>query len=147
MNLARLLLTICLGLGICLGSVQASHEVVLVASSNSPVDELSSLQLRKIFLGYNVKHDGENIKGLRNTTDSSLNKIFLQTVVAMSEKAYDRRQLSQALRQGIPRVSEFGDMEKLVSALSEDPFAVSYMGKEEADRMPGIRIIRVLWDR
>ena len=91
----------------------AQHEVVLVAPSTSPLQDLDSLQLRKIYLGFNVTHDGHNIRGLRNTADSKLDQIFLQTVVAMSEKAYLRRQLSLTLQQGIPLVDEYDDSEKL----------------------------------
>lgn len=145
MTLVRLCLLFCMGTGLCMTDAFAEHQVVLVASSKSPLSELSSVELRKIFLGFNVKHEGHTVKGIRNTADERLNQIFLQTVVAMSEKAYIRRQLSQTLRQGIPHVAELKDPHKLMEALSSNPHSVTYMWKEDALRMPDVKIIKMLW--
>ena len=145
MSLVRRFLLVFIGVSLCMNAALARHQVVLVASADSPVHELSSLQVRKIFLGFNVKYDGKFIKGLRNTADSDLNKIFLQNVVAMSEKAYARRQLSLTLRQGIPRVSEYTDIEKLLKVLSKNPYGISYMWDEDAVDNPDLKVIRVLW--
>jgi len=146
MKIARLLLLVCMSFYLCLYAAHASHQVVLVAASDSPLSELDSLQLRKIYLGFGVKSDGYAITAYRNTADEDLNRIFLQTVVAMSEKAYARRQLFLVLRQGVPRVAEFEDSEKLVAALRKNPYSVSYMWKEDALASSDVKILRVLWD-
>lgn len=147
MSLTRSILICCIGFCLCINVAVAQHQVVLVASSTSPLHELNSIQLRKIYLGFSVQHDGKTIRGLRNTTDNNLNKIFLQTVVAMSEKAYTRRQLAQTLRQGIPRVAEYDESEKLLAALSKNQYSITYMWMEDAKRMPDVKVLRVLWDK
>ena len=103
MSLVRAILLCCMGLMLCMEVVAADREVVLVAASTSPLHNLDSLELRKIYLGFIVKRDDKIVRALRNTGDKTLNSIFLQTVVAMSEKSYMRRLLFLPLRQGTPR--------------------------------------------
>lgn len=119
------------GLFLVAGEAVAGHVVVLVAHIDSPILDVSSLELRKIYLGITVRHNNRVIRGLRNKTDSQLNRIFLQDVVAMSERSYERRLLSFTLKYGRPRPAEVGDHKALVDALSHDLYAVTYMWQEE----------------
>jgi hypothetical protein len=125
----------------------AEHQVVLVAAATSPLHDIDSVELRKIFLGFTVERDGQAIKGLRNISDEDLNNIFLQTVVAMSEKSYKRRQLSLTLRKGIPRIAEYDNVEDLIKALLRNPYSISYTREDVVEREPGIKILRVLWEQ
>lgn len=143
----RALLLCCFGMMICMEVVAADLQVVLVAASSSPLDNLDSLELRKIYLGFTVKREGKTVKGLRNTEDINLNRIFLQTVVAMSEKSYENRLLSLTLRQGIPRPAEYNNIDDLLVALSTKPYSVSYMWKDDAVRSSKVKILRVLWQQ
>ena len=128
-------------------AADAEQQVVLVAASNSPLHDLESLELRKIYLGFIVKQDGKIVKGLRNTIDKNLNSIFLQTIVAMSEKSYTRRLLLLTLRQGIPRPKEYDEIDDLLKALSTNPASITYMWKEDAVQSPDIKILKVLWQQ
>jgi len=129
----------------CAEAFAAQREVVLVVAANSPLHEMDSLEIRKIYLGFTVKRNGKNIRGLLNTSNSTLNDIFLQSVVAMTDKSYRRRLLSMTLRQGIPRPATYDDLIRLQDALLANPYNVTYMWKESADRMTDVRILRVLW--
>ena len=147
MGLVKTLLLFCIGLILCIKVAVAEHQVVLVAAATSPLHDIDSLELRKIFLGFTVKRDGQAITGLRNISDEDLNDIFLQTVVAMSEKSYKRRQLSLTLRKGLPRIAEYDNVEDLIKALSSNPYSISYTHEDVAEREPGIKILRVLWEK
>jgi hypothetical protein len=125
----------------------AEHQMVLVAGSMSPLQDFNSIELRKIYLGFTVIRDGHIVKALRNTGDEDINRIFLQTVVAMSQKAYTRRQLSLTLRKGIPNLAEYDEVEDLLKALSSNPYSISYMWAHDAELEPGIKILRVLWEK
>jgi hypothetical protein len=135
----------CLYMVLCMNAAIAEHQVVLVADASSPLQHLNSLELRKIYLGFPVERDGKFVKGLRNTHDRELNEIFLQTVVAMSEKSYTRMLLSRALRHGIPRPAEFDEPENLLDALSSNPYSVTYVWKETADRTSNVKILEIIW--
>jgi len=147
MGLVKTLLLCCTGIMLCMEVAVAEHQAVLVTSSTSPIQDIDSLELRKLFLGFNVTRDGKFVKGLRNTEDDNLNSIFLQSVVAMSEKSYERRHLSLTLRKGIPRPLEYDKSENLLKALSKNPYSVSYMWKESAEDNPDLKILRVLWEQ
>ena len=118
MNSVRAMLLCCMGILLSMEVTAGERQVVLVAASTSPLHNLDSLELRKIYLGFVVKRDGEIVKGLRYTEDKTLNSIFLQTVVAMSEKSYTRRLLFLTLRQGTPRPVENDNIDQLLEALS-----------------------------
>ncbi|MGD2160124.1 MAG: hypothetical protein PVG94_03000 [Gammaproteobacteria bacterium] len=145
MTTVKSFILLCLGTILCINSATAEHQLVLVADASSPLQHLNSLELRKIYLGFPVKRDGKLVKGLRNTHDEQLNEIFLQTVVAMSEKSYTRMLLSRALRHGIPRPAEFDDPDNLLNALSSNPYSVTYVWKETADRTSNVKILGILW--
>ncbi len=145
MNSVRAMMLCCMGILLSMDVAGGERQVVLVAASKSPLHDLNSLELRKIYLGFTVKRDGENVEGLRYTEDKNLNRIFLQTVVAMSEKSYKNRLLSLNLRQGTPPPSKYDNSEDLLTALSTKPFSVSYMWKDDAVKSSTLKILRVLW--
>ena len=147
MNSVRATLLCCMGLMLCIEVAAADRQVVLVAASTSPLHNLDSLELRKIYLGFIVKRDGEIVKGLRYTEDETLNSIFLQTVVAMSEKSYMSRLLTLTIRQGIPRPVEYDEFDDLLKALSTNSYSVTYMWKDDAVRSSDVKILRVLWQQ
>jgi len=147
MGLVKTLLLSCIGLMLCIKMAGAEHQMVLVAGSTSPLQDIDSIELRKIYLGFTVLRDGHIVKGLRNTGDEDINRVFLQTVVAMSQKAYTRRQLFLTLRKGIPNLAEYEKDEDLLKALSSNPYSISYMWAQDAELQPGIKILRVLWEK
>lgn len=145
MNSVRAMLLCCMGVLLSMEVAAGERQVVLVAASTSPVHNLSSLELRKIYLGFTVKRDGKMVEGLLYTGDENLNRIFLQTVVAMSGKSYKNRLLSLTLRQGTPPPAKYDKYEDLVYALLTEPYSVSYMWEDDADRSSEIKILRELW--
>lgn len=141
----RAIILLFLGVLLCMEVAADERSVVLVAASTSPLQNLDSLELRKIYLGFTVKRDDRTIKGLRNIVDKNINSIFLQNVVAMSEKSYKKRLLFLTLRQGTPHPAEYDNIEDLLAALSANPYSVSYMWKEDAVSFSQVKILRLLW--
>lgn len=123
----------------------ASDIVVLVTNRSLPREEINSLTVRKVFLGLPTRSGDTLLRGFRNVGDRRLTDVFLQTVVAMSQRSYDHRLLAQALQSGAPLPLEVSDREELVKLLTTTPGAVSYMWYEDAVRYPSIQIVRVLW--
>jgi hypothetical protein len=129
-------------------AAQASAEdaaVVLVIGKDSPIENISSLDMRKIYFGISVSIDGHTIHGLRRRDDERLNQIFMQSVIAMSQRSYERRLLSLTLKLGTPRPVEVDDRDELLRLLVESPSTLAYMWKSNAETDPRVRIIRVLW--
>ena len=123
----------------------ADVAVVLVTDRSSPITSIGSLDVRKAYLGVSVTIEGNTVRALRRSDNERLNQIFLQSVIAMSERSYERRLLSLMLKFGTPRPEEVEDIDELLESLAERPSSIAYMWKSEAEANPRVRIIRVLW--
>jgi hypothetical protein len=119
--------------------------VVLVVRADSPVRDLSSVEVRKLFLGVPVLVDGKLLHPLRNRSDLRLDDIFLQQIVAMSQEAYDRQILVGLNRQGWVRPADVGSVVRIIEDLYADPQAVSYMWLRDVEHNPRLKVLRTLW--
>jgi hypothetical protein len=123
----------------------ASQEVVLVVRADSPVTELDSVSVRKLFLGLPVLVSGSPLHPLRNRSDAMLDEIFFQHIVAMSDSSYDRQILIGVNRAVSLRPVELNSTAAVVAALRADQNAVSFMWQRDVGHNPQLRVIRVLW--
>ena len=123
----------------------AERSVVLVTGESCPMSEISMLDVRKAYLGVAVSVDGGIIRPFRLGGDEMLNQVFYQSIVAMSEKSYDRRVLSLALKYGTPRPPVFDDIESAVAALRRAKCSIIYLWKKDADDLAGVKTIKLLW--
>jgi hypothetical protein len=121
------------------------EELVLIVSADSKILQLDSLEVRKLFLGLTVTHDGHRLRPVLNEADARVNEIFLQNVVSMSDITYDRRLLRLALQQGRTQPTAFKDTSLLIQAVGADPNAVSYAWAKDVAHDSRVRIVRVLW--
>jgi len=121
------------------------EELVLIVSADSNILQLDSLEVRKLFLGLTVTHDGHRLRPVLNEADARVNEIFLQNVVSMSDITYDRRLLRLALQQGRTQPTAFKDTSLLIQAVGADPNAVSYAWAKDVAHDSRVRIVRVLW--
>jgi len=123
----------------------AQDAVVLVTSSESPITDISSLDIRKAYLGIKVSITGSTVRPLRQRGDDRLNLIFLQSVIAMSQKSYERRLLSMMLKYGTPRPDEVRGREAVITRLESNYFAIAYMWQSDAESDSRVKIVKVLW--
>lgn len=122
-----------------------TDDVLLVVQRASPVTDLSSLAVRKLFLGLPVLVDGLPLRPIRNRSDARLDAIFLQHVVALSAEAYDRQLLVGMNRQGRVPPLEIRDSGRIRALVEGDPYAVSFLWRHEVEPDPELRMLRVLW--
>jgi len=126
-------------------AVWAAEQLVLIVSADSKVEQLDSLEVRKLFLGLTVTHDGDRLRPVLNEADPRIKEIFLQNIVSMSDTTYDRSVLRLALIQGQIKPIAYKDMALLIKAVESDPTAVSYAWAKDVAHDPRIKILRVLW--
>jgi len=125
----------------------ADDTMVLVTSSESPITDISSLDIRKAYLGISVRIAGSTVRPILQLDDDRLNLIFLQSVIAMSQKSYDRRLLSMMLKFGTPRPGKADSREALIETLQGNPYAIGYMWKSDAESDARVRTVKVLWQK
>jgi hypothetical protein len=126
-------------------AIASERAVVLVVSAASPVGRLDSIQVRKLFLDFPVIVGNRSLHPVNNFSDPELRDAFLQTVVAMTQWAYDHRILSQVNNQGRPLPLELKSRDTVLRTLEADPLAVSFAWLKDVAGNPKLRIVRVLW--
>lgn len=127
------------------GNTASADSVVLVTGDQCPVERISALDVRKAYLGVTVKADGRRLTPILMRGDEKLEGIFYQSVVAMSKKSYERRHLSLALKYGTPRLDEIDELSDVSEALRSEECAITYMWDRDAENIPGVKTIRLLW--
>jgi hypothetical protein len=123
----------------------ADESLVLIVSADSKVEQLDSLQVRKLFLGMTVTHNGDRLRPLVNEAEPRLKDVFLQNIVSMTDMTYDRRILRLALQGGRSLPDIIKDKVMLIDAVAADPTAVSFAWAKDVQHDKRIRILRVLW--
>ncbi len=127
------------------GTVSAADRLVLIVSADSKVEQLDSLEVRKLFLGLTVIHNGDRLRPVLDEADPRVKEIFLQNIVSMSDSTYDRNVLRLALIQGQIKPIAYKDIDLLIKAVIADPTAVSYAWAKDVAHNSRIKILRVLW--
>ena len=108
---------ICLSiLGIHDTTAADQRSLLAVVSVDSPMTSIAASEVRKLFLGVPVSKDNIRLKALRNNTDAEIQKVFLQKVIFMSERSYERRLLSIIFRYGGDRPQIFKNLPDLIHA-------------------------------
>jgi hypothetical protein len=125
--------------------VSAAEQLVLIVSADSKVEQLDSLEVRKLFLGLTVTHNGDRLRPVLNEADARVKEIFLQNIVSMSDTTYDHSVLRLALIQGQIKPIAYKDIAQLIKAVIADPNAVSYAWAKDVAHDSRIKILRVLW--
>lgn len=119
--------------------------VVLVTAEPDPDFSLGTVELRRLFLGFVVLHDGQALRPVRNRSDARLDQVFYQHIVAMSPEGYERRLLSLSLQQGRPPPQVVDSTEELIATLLTVPHAISFAWRRDIAAATRLREVRVLW--
>jgi hypothetical protein len=124
----------------------ADQALVLITSADSPLQSVSSIDLRKLYLGFIVNTEtGHQIRPVTNDSDSRAKEVFLQSVVGMSARSYDRRLLTLTLRTGRHRPEVFRETAALLDRIADDAYSIAFVWNEDVAGREDIRILRVLW--
>ena len=126
-------------------SAWAADQLVLIVSADSKVEQLDSLEVRKLFLGLTVTYNGDRLRPVLDEADARVKEIFLQNIVSMSDTTYDRSVLRLTLIQGQIKPIAYKDIALLIKAVEADSTAVSYAWAKDVAHDSRIKILRVLW--
>jgi hypothetical protein len=122
-----------------------TRALVLVSSKASQLPSLSQAEVRRLYLGKPIDIRGVHVVPLRNAGDPLLYEVFLQKVVYMSAQSYERLVLAHVYQSGGQRPPMYEESKKLLGALQQDPGSVTFMWRSEAQAIPDIEIVQVLW--
>ena len=121
-----------------------ASRLVLVADASSTLAPLTINDVRRLYLGVPLSHDGRRINAVRNAENPVVKEMFLQHVLFMSAQAYERQLSARALRGGGSRIPEVRETRVLLDALAADPHAVTFMQSDTATRRSGLKVLAEL---
>ncbi|OUR64643.1 hypothetical protein A9Q79_04905 [Methylophaga sp. 42_25_T18] len=145
-NRALRLTFIMLIFGLSMPSVASARELVVVSSNATDYSPISRFELRKLFLGYPVKQNGKVISAIRNTSDDRAYSIFLQKLIRLSAKNYERRLMAKTFKTGAANVPIADSFNMLIDDLIETDSALSFMWMDEVEAQPGVKFIESIGD-
>jgi len=145
-KLRTVLLCLCLTL-ICVNSTAqtAQRSLLLVCSYNAKLESLSHADVRKIFLGVPVNTGQVRLRPILNASDPFATDVFLQQIIFMSKRQYERQLLSRVFRLGDQRPPEYENIDMLAKALLDTPGSLTYMWSEQLEQQTGLKSLGVLW--
>jgi hypothetical protein len=106
---------------------------------------MTMLEVRKAYFGIVASDDKAVVRAYRLNNDRNLNRVFYQTVVAMSEKSYERRLRSLLLKYGTPRPREFVDVADVLDEVRQSNCGIVYVWSRDLEQVRGLKVIRLLW--
>ena len=129
--------------GILLGNGKSGHVLVFIVNKTSPLDNLSSQDLRKVFLGERSQWpDGHRITLVMQESGQEEREVFLRLVCHMQEADYNRYMLQAVFTgsiQGGPRLlSSASGVTRFVSLV---PGAIGYVYADETN--DSVKVIKV----
>ena len=122
-----------------------ARTLVLVSSGPVNYKPLTQFESRKIFFGYSVTRAGKKLSAIRNITDDQAYQVFLQKLVCLSAKNYERRLLSKTFITGTPSVLSEDSLPGLRAALLNDDTKISFMWLNDVQSLQDIKVIQTIW--
>ena len=122
----------------------SAQKLVLVSASTSAVEPLSMLEIRQLYLGLSIIKHETRLVPYRNYSDKLLKQMFLQKVVFLSSKTYERQLLRRTFGTGSRRPKVFKNDSNLVNALKRQRGALTIMWRSKAISTPGLVIVQEL---
>ena len=136
------LIFIVLVVGLIMPSMASARELVVVSSNATDYLPMSRFELRKLFLGYPVKQNGKVISAIRNTSDDRAYQLFLQQLIHLSAKNYERRLMAKTFKTGAANVPTADSLDHLINELIEADSTLSFMWMDEVDAQYGVKVIQ-----
>ncbi|VAW60104.1 hypothetical protein MNBD_GAMMA08-1914 [hydrothermal vent metagenome] len=150
--------------------IQAITLILLLSGNNAMADEekmrlllitkseykplpLNRNELRRLFLGMPVYREGKKLSPLINKSEGFCYQVFLQSIIGMSEKRYERALLSGFYRQGIASPIIYEDMNALLSELKKQESSITFLfdhsdansGNADITNDKNLNVVQEIW--
>ncbi len=127
-------------------AVKAEPEaLVLVTANNIHIDQISTKEVRKLFLGLPISREEHTLVAIANNSDPKLIQVFLQKVIFMSEHMYKRQLQLRRFQSGNRRIEGIKQIDQLVRILEDTPYSLTYMWSKTAKSFNQLHILKTLW--
>lgn len=121
---------------------ESGQKLVIVTGSQSDITSLTPKELRRVFLGLNVTNNNSAVIPIRNHSDEMLHEVFLQKIMFMSSRTYERQLNLRIVRKGLERPKQFSKQSEIISVLTNTNNSITYMWEQDAKNFSDLRVIR-----
>lgn len=115
--------------------------LVIVTHVTSSIGVLSQAQARKIYLGVPLDVGGKSVQPLINRSNQELYEVFLQKVLFMSAKAYERHMAHAEFAADVHTPLVYRSESKLIDYLNAHPNSIACLTEQSAVHSPSLRVI------
>lgn len=143
---------LCLSFAAFIVSISASssvyageRELVLVTGKTSAEFSLNRKEVRLLFMGLPILKNEQRIIPLINASNSLTYEVFLQKIIHMSAKIYERRLTAKVFRLGSRKPIKYYNQKKIITELKTNKNTVSFMWKASLRNNTSVKIIGNLW--
>ena len=116
-------------------------QLVMVTSAHSRIEALSRLMLRKIYLGLPSGVSSQSIHPLINQSNWMLHEVFLQKVLFMSKKAYERHLRHTKFSSNTVLPVAYRSEARLIEYLNAHPDSITFLTEQTAAQLPSVRVV------
>jgi len=142
-----LLLALALGL-LCLSAVplspvdaQQGTALAVITSAATPLDSMSSSELRRVFLGRTVEKSGVKLIPLNHAIKSSARTLFDRIVLKMSADEVGRHWVAERIRGTRSAPKSVSSVSLLLKVVSKVKGVISYV---PSDKVPaGLKVLKI----
>ena len=122
-----------------------ARTLVLVADARSNLAELSQRDLRKLYLGFAYADADGELTAVRNESDDLLYQVFLQKVLYMSARTYERQLATRSMHAGMKQPAQIFNRDGVARYLEHTDNIVTFMWATDALNMPQLKVVQTLW--
>lgn len=115
--------------------------LVMVTSAHSRIGSLSHPMLRKIYLGSSPGVTSQVIHPLINQSNRMLHEVFLQKVLFMSIKTYERHLRHKKLSSDTVLPVAYRSEARLIEYLNAHPDSITCLTEQVAAQLPSVRVV------
>ncbi len=130
-----------------IGTAYAEDAVVLIAAKGSGIEAISNRDIRRIFLGLKSADSDLVNKPVINLYNKEVYDAFLKNVMHMTEGAYKRKLVKRIFRNGAEEIKEIDMLDQLGAHLANNVGDISFVDRASVEKMDGVEIVKILWQR
>jgi ABC-type phosphate transport system substrate-binding protein len=121
----------------------AAEPLAIITHASSRGEEISSLALRRAYLGKLTRLDGARLEPLHLGSGTQARRAFSLSVLGRSEEELQGYWIEQALRGGRLPPRELSSVEQLIEQVARRPGAIGYVPLSAVPGDAGVRVLRL----
>ncbi|VAX00949.1 hypothetical protein MNBD_GAMMA22-976 [hydrothermal vent metagenome] len=132
-------------LSIATSAYAEERRLLLITKPDYKPSPLDKNELRRLFLGIPVYRKGERLIPLVNKSGDLCYQVFLQSILGMSQKRYERVLVSGFYRQGVRSPTVYTSQDNLLLDLKNKKLGISFLFDNDSGEEKNFNVVQEIW--